>query len=152
LSQTEPLANSGITASAKAARFLSKRDPGKGRDRSFGKMSAEISADMAQTAPARVEIARPPAKLVYPIYPSTNIRGKVALRAILRADGTVSEVRVLSGELILAEAAARAVRRWHYLPYYSDGQAVETETNVNVSFIARDAVVVSFPSTVSLSR
>jgi TonB family protein len=137
---------------AKAARLLSKHESGKGRDRSPGKMSAEISADMAQTAPVRVEVPRPPAKVVYPIYPSTNIRGKVALRAILRADGTVSDVKVLSGELILAKAAARAVRRWHYVPYYRDGQAVETETNVNISFIAPDAVVISFPSTISLSR
>ena len=148
LSQTDPRANSGITPIAKAARLLSKRESGKGRDRSPGKMSA----DMAQTAPVRVEVPRPPAKVVYPIYPSTNIHGKVALRAILRADGTVSDVRVLSGELILAEAAVRAVRRWHYVPYYRDGQAVETETNVNISFIARDAVVISFPSTISLSR
>jgi hypothetical protein len=44
------------------------------------------------------------------------------------------------------------VRRWHYVPYYRDGQAVETETNVNISFIAPDAVVISFPSTISLSR
>ena len=152
LSQTDPLANSGITPTAKAARLLSKRESGKGTDSSPGKMSAEISADMAQTVPVRVEVPRPPAKVVYPIYPSTNIHGKVALRAILRADGTVSDVRVLSGELILAEAAVRAVRRWHYVPYYRDGQAVQTETSVNISFIARDAVVISFPSTISLSR
>ena len=66
--------------------------------------------------------------------------------------GPCPRLEVLSGEQILAEAAVRAVRRWHYAPYYRDGQALETETNVNVSFIARDAVVISFPPTISVSR
>jgi protein TonB len=76
----------------------------------------------------------------------------VALKAFLSAEGTVSGVKILSGDHILADAAARAVRRWHYAPYYQDGKPVETETNVSVSFIAPDAIVISFPSTLSLAR
>jgi TonB family protein len=149
LAQTDPQASSVIAGTAPR---LSKGHSLKSEDRITGNQPAEKAADLAATVSVRVEVPRPPSKLVYPIYPARNVRGKVALRAILRADGTVSEVRVLSGEQILAEAAVRAVRRWHYAPYYRDGQALETETNVNISFIARDAVVISFPPTISVSR
>jgi periplasmic protein TonB len=110
------------------------------------------SANTAQQPALRIEASRSPADVVYPVFPGSNIRGKVALKAILKSDGTVSDIRVLSGNQILADAATRAVRRWHYAPYYLDGMAVETETNVTISFIAPDAIVISFPSTVSYSR
>ena len=80
------------------------------------------------------------------------MKGKIALKAILTTDGAVSDIKIFSGDRILAGAAARAVRHWHFAPYYQDGKAVETETNVSVSFIAPDAIVISFPSTVSFAR
>ena len=113
---------------------------------------AESVADTEPDSLSRIQVSRSPARIVYPIYPPTNVKGKVALKAFLSAEGTVSGVKILSGDHILADAAARAVRRWHYAPYYQDGKPVETETNVSVSFIAPDAIVISFPSTLSLAR
>jgi len=101
---------------------------------------------------SRIQISRSPARIVYPVYPETNVKGKVALKAFLSTEGTVSGVQILSGDRILAEAAVRAVRRWHCAPYYQDGRPVETETNVSISFMAPDVIVISFPSSLSFSR
>jgi outer membrane biosynthesis protein TonB len=113
---------------------------------------AQSAADPEPDAASRIHISRSPARIVYPIYPPTNVRGQVVLKAFLSADGTVWGIKILSGEPNLADSAARAVRRWHYAPYYQDGRPVETETNVSVFFIAPDAIVISFPSTASFSR
>jgi outer membrane biosynthesis protein TonB len=120
--------------------------------RTIERKIAESVADTEPDSLSRIQVSRSPARIVYPIYPPTNVKGKVALKAFLSAEGTVSGVKILSGDHILADAAARAVRRWHYAPYYQDGKPVETETNVSVSFIAPDAIVISFPSTLSLAR
>jgi TonB family protein len=99
-----------------------------------------------------IEVSRPPRRVVYPDYPATNVQGKVTLQALIGSDGTVREVKVLSGNRVLAAAAVRAVRHWRYEPYYRDGQAVETETNVGISFISADVISMSFPSSVPVSR
>ena len=91
-------------------------------------------------------VSRPPMKLVYPAPPEVNLRGSVALQAVLGADGAVERVRIVSGNPVLANAAIRAVRQWHYAPYYKDGHALETETNIKISFIASDAISISFPA------
>ena len=91
-------------------------------------------------------VSRPPLKLVYPVSPENGLRGSVALQAVLGADGAVERIKVVSGNPALANAAIRAVRQWHYAPYYKDGHALETETNIRISFIASDAISVSFPA------
>jgi protein TonB len=41
---------------------------------------------------------------------------------------------VISGPALLQQAALNAVSTWLYRPYLLDGQPVEVETTVNVSF------------------
>jgi TonB family protein len=94
---------------------------------------------------ARVEFSRSPRRVVYPDYPATQAKGRVALKAVLTPEGTVREVKVLSGNKVLAAAALRAVRQWHYAPFYKDGQSVETETNISILFISEDAISITFP-------
>ena len=43
-----------------------------------------------------------------------NLVGAVQLRAVVRADGTVKQVKVTGGHPVLAEAAAAAIMRWRY--------------------------------------
>jgi hypothetical protein len=38
----------------------------------------------------------------------------VQLQAVVRADGTVKQVRVIGGHPVLAETAAAALMRWRY--------------------------------------
>jgi TonB family protein len=99
-----------------------------------------------------IQATRSPLRVVYPVYPNTRIRGEVALTARVDSDGIVRNVTVLSGNRALATAAVRAVRQWRYRPYLKDGQPVATETNVVISFIAEDAISMSFPPSISAAR
>jgi TonB family protein len=55
-----------------------------------------------------------------PVYPAIaarmKIEGSVKLDATIDADGTVSDVKVVSGHQLLAGAAVEAVKKWKYEP------------------------------------
>lgn len=76
---------------------------------------------------------------VQPIYPSiartVHVSGEVELRVIIGRDGAVRSVEVLSGNPLLVRAALDAVRQWRYRPTFLDGEAVEVETRITVSFV-----------------
>ncbi|MGH9794834.1 MAG: energy transducer TonB [Candidatus Acidiferrales bacterium] len=81
------------------------------------------------------------AKLIYrvePKYPplalQTRRNGKVELRAMIGADGTMRELEVVSGEPLFVQAALDAVRQWRYSPTLLSGQAVEVHTHITVIF------------------
>lgn len=88
----------------------------------------------------------------YPAAPEGGARGKVALTAMVGADGSVRSVKVMSGNRALAAAAVRAVRQWRYRPYLKDGQPVATETNIIFSFFSGDAISMSFPPEIPSAR
>lgn len=89
----------------------------------------------------------PQRAFAYPVAPNPSLSGKVRLKARIGADGTVTNVEVLSGNPSLARAAVGAVRHWRYRPYEINGQWVEAETNVTISFVGDEAVSVTFPET-----
>jgi periplasmic protein TonB len=99
-----------------------------------------------------VPISGRPQKLVYPVCPETQARGKVSLQAVVGYDGAVSRVRVLTGDRALAAAAVEAVRQWRYEPFSGAALHLERETNITISFISNEVVAVSFPSPAPLSR
>ena len=76
---------------------------------------------------------------VQPVYPviaiQARIQGNVVLHAIIGRDGQVSELQVLSGHPLLVSAAVDTVRQWRYSPTLLNGQAVEVETTITVSFV-----------------
>jgi len=79
-------------------------------------------------------------KRVQPKYPpaalAVRAQGVVQIEATISKDGSVTNVKVLSGDAVLARAAVEAVRQWRYKPYYLDGQPVEIETQISVTFKA----------------
>jgi len=91
----------------------------------------------------------PQGRVLYPDAPDANLTGTVGIQAVIATDGRVKEIRVLSGNRILAEAAVQAVRFWHYTRHELNGEAVEAETSVTISFHGRDAVSIRFPSATS---
>jgi len=99
-----------------------------------------------------IQATRPPLRFVYPVYSGVNARGEVALTARVDSNGNVRTVRVVSGDRGLAAAAVRAVRQWRYRPYIKDGQPVATETNIVISFFLDDAISMSFPRSIPVSR
>jgi TonB family protein len=79
---------------------------------------------------------------VDPAYPielmRQNVQGTVMLYAVIRGDGTVSDVRVLRGvDERLDRYAATALSRWHFLPATKNGDAVTLEAVVMIPFRIR---------------
>jgi protein TonB len=76
---------------------------------------------------------------VQPLYPplakQAHIQGQVVLRAVIRRDGMIENLQVLSGHPMLAQAAMDAVKQWRYRPYSLNGEPVEVETQVTVNFV-----------------
>ncbi len=58
----------------------------------------------------------------------------VRLIATIGVDGKVKNVRVISGHALLQRPATEAVRQWIYKPAVLNGQAVESESEVQVNF------------------
>jgi periplasmic protein TonB len=73
-----------------------------------------------------------------PVYPAiaraAGISGTVTLAAIISKTGTIENLHVTGGPVMLQQAALEAVQTWRYRPYLLDGQPVEVETTVSVIF------------------
>lgn len=73
-----------------------------------------------------------------PQYPAiareARIEGTVVLSATISKSGTIENLHVVSGPPMLVQAAEQAVRTWRYRPYLLNGEPVEVETTVYVSF------------------
>jgi protein TonB len=75
---------------------------------------------------------------VKPVYPQiarqTRTQGVVVLEAVISKDGSVDSLRVVSGHLLLTQAALDAVRQWKYRPTMLSGEPVDVITTVTVTF------------------
>jgi len=73
-----------------------------------------------------------------PIYPikarERKIRGTVELQILISETGTVEEIKILSGEPVLAGAAIAAIRQSEYKPMSVQGRRVRIVTSVTVNF------------------
>jgi protein TonB len=73
-----------------------------------------------------------------PVYPplamQARIQGTVLLQAVVAKDGTVQDLRVVSGHPLLVKAALDAVKLWRYKPYRLNDQPVEVDTEIIVNF------------------
>ena len=73
-----------------------------------------------------------------PTYPplalQNNVQGTVVLHVLIGKDGTVQNVRLLSGPPLLASAVMDAVRNWRYKPYFRNGEPVAVERHMTVEF------------------
>ena len=70
---------------------------------------------------------------VAPVY-SGQTQGIVELAVVVGRDGSVIDVKPLSGEPPLTDAATDAVRQWKYRPLLLNGFPVEVQTTVEVRF------------------
>ena len=75
---------------------------------------------------------------VVPEYPRiaklAGVQGDVQLHAIIGKDGAIQSLTVTSGPAMLQQAAVEAVQQWKYRPYMLNGQPVEVDTVITVSF------------------
>ena len=76
----------------------------------------------------RTEPQYPPSAL------ATHRAGNVVLEVQVAEDGSVSSIRTLSGDPLLAAAATEAVRNWRYQPYRQHDHPAQFQTDVTLSF------------------
>jgi protein TonB len=83
-------------------------------------------------------------KLIYrvtPVYPplakQAHVSGTVHLQAIIGRDGRIQGLQVLSGHVLLVQAAVDAVVQWIYQPTTLNGDVVEVLTTIEVNFTLR---------------
>ena len=81
------------------------------------------------------------AKLLFqppPKYPPSakraRIQGIVRFDAVINKDGTIQELRVISGHPLLVMEALDAVLRWRYQTTLLNGEPVEVTTEIDVPF------------------
>lgn len=95
-------------------------------------------------APSRIKLGGQvqAAKIVaqpQPLYPAlarqARIQGNVVLHAIIDKDGRVGQLEVVSGHPLLVQAALDAVKQWRYQPTQLNGDPVEVDTTITVSFV-----------------
>lgn len=103
---------------------------------------AEVPALIVRSASAGGKVQ--PARLLksaLPTYPplaiAGHIGGNVVLDALIDADGSVRDVKVVSGPVLLQQAAINAVRQWKYEPARLDGRPVSMHVSVTVKFSAQ---------------
>jgi TonB family protein len=104
-------------------------------------------------APSQVQRASPPAGIVdlapevaegsllqrvEPQYPEEarrqRIQGAVVLEVRIGRDGGIEEVKLVSGQPLLANAAMAAVKQWRFKPRLVKGQPVGMQTRVTLNF------------------
>ena len=73
-----------------------------------------------------------------PVYPSiakeARVAGTVVMEVDISKDGAIQSTHVVSGPMMLREAAQDAVRTWRFKPYILNNQPIETRTTIDVTF------------------
>ena len=101
------------------------------------------STNEAASAPTRVRVAQGVmegmiVRKVAPIYPiqakRNHVTGTVLIQAVIRKDGLLGDLTVVSGPGELAQSAMDAVSLWRYRPYSLNGEPVEVMTTIQVNY------------------
>src|ERR1700690_2894291 len=129
------------TSPAKSANKTSAQDSAEASARSQSASSKTGAASSTQSRTVWLAPAQAESRLVTrtePQYPADALAaqrsGNVTLEVHVAEDGTVSSVRTLAGDPLLAAAAAQAVRNWRYQPYRSNDQPSQFQTDVTLTF------------------
>ena len=105
------------------------------------------SSQTPPPAPVAAPRSQPPsdrmvaAYLIYrvePIYPrpalQAGVEGTVKIHATVGRDGSVKNLKVVSGPALLTSAAIEAAQYWRYIPALRNGEPVETDADISVEF------------------
>ena len=126
--------------------------PGKSADsppgHSVAKNSGTGEASSAREAPVPQEtstISLPAGitggrllKSVRPKYPAEAIldrrEGPVVLQGTVGQDGVMRDLKIVSGDALLGQAAVEAVQQWKYEPYHRNGKPVDMPIDITIDF------------------
>ena len=106
-----------------------------------GVLAGIVTTPKLDLEPLPVSQGVTPGRLIHkvePVYPVGALvsrrQGTVVLKVSIQKTGRVGQVRVLSGDGILAQAAEDAVRQWVYEPFRLNNEPVDIEAEVTVNF------------------
>jgi TonB family protein len=123
-------------ASQKRNEMPSARDPFTQPQTKVSERASQPTATPAHST--RLEPVSTPA----PAYPKTarglGLQGKVVIHLEISETGEVESATPVSGEPILAEAAAEAMKTWKFKPYIKSGKAVRVRTEMPYSFVLHE--------------
>jgi TonB family protein len=98
--------------------------------------AGRLPADVLEVSPAVAEDSV--LHRVEPEYPEEarqqQLQGSVVLEVRTRLDGSIREVKLVSGQRLLADAAIAAVKQWQFRPRMVQGQPVEMHTTITLNF------------------
>jgi protein TonB len=58
----------------------------------------------------------------------------VKFEAVIAKDGSIQNLKMISGPPLLVQAALQAVQQWQYRPTLLNGEPVEVITTIDVNF------------------
>jgi periplasmic protein TonB len=82
----------------------------------------------------QASLLRQPKPTYPPLAKQARIQGTVRFEAVIAKDGTIQNLRVLSGHPLLIQSATDAVKQWVYKPTQLNGEPVEVVTTIDVNF------------------
>jgi periplasmic protein TonB len=106
--------------------------------------NAAVIPKIAPAMPRRVVISQGVTRglllsKIEPVYPrlarDARVQGEVVLAAIISREGTIEHLTLVSGHPMLVPAAIEAVQKWRYRPYLLNGQPIEVESTITVTFL-----------------
>jgi len=75
---------------------------------------------------------------VEPEYPAMakqlHLEGAVQLEAHIGENGAVEEVKPLTGNAVLMNAAVAAIKKWKFTPFMADGKPVKAVADLSFKF------------------
>jgi protein TonB len=82
----------------------------------------------------QAKLVRQPKPVYPPLAKQARISGIVHLAAVISSNGTIQDLKVISGHPLLIPAALEAVKQWVYQPTLLNGEPVEVQTQIDVNF------------------
>jgi protein TonB len=87
---------------------------------------------------SRAEALNAIASKTVPEYPPVarqlKMEGSVDVEAEISEEGTVLDVRIVTGNPVLTKAAVQAVRKWRFTPVTQGGKAIKALAPITVIF------------------
>ncbi len=90
---------------------------------------------MRVSAGVTVGLLMAPIRPVYPIIAKTaGVQGVVVVEAVISKAGRIESLNVVSGPMLLRQAAIDAIQAARYQPYRLNGEPTEVQTTITVNF------------------
>lgn len=98
----------------------------------FGALaSADVRVGSVEAMKAAVT---KPSPVYSPIAKQMKVSGHVEVEAVVSTDGSVENVKAVTGNPLLTQAAIQAVQKWKFTPFTSNGEATKAVVTLAFDF------------------